>query len=310
MELASVAANAMIKLFIMVLIGFAAAKLNFIEEKGTVAIANLVNKVTNPLKIFTSYLMVYDAVKFKGLMTSAGLMTIAMFISIAAASIFIREKGDYWRVERAAVVLSNCGFMGIPLISAVLGNEAIFYLTGCIMVFNIMAWTYGITVVSGRTSFKDMLRIITSPTVLAIIAGLVVYLLQIPIPEMLSDPLFVVGDCTSPLAMVCAGATIARTRLGKTIKRGSSWVVIALRLLICPLIFSGVCLFFDIPDLVFMTVFIASACPIATVVVTQAVMENRTPGHASGLFGIAALLSIGTIPLVIIIQNWIQSIFN
>lgn len=309
MELAYVAANAMVKLFLMVLIGFAAAKLNFIEENGADVIAKLVNKVTNPLKIFVSYLMVYDAVKFKGLMTSAGLMAIVMAISIALSSIFIREKGEYWRVERVSIVLSNCGFMGIPLISAVLGNEAIFYLTGCIMVFNITAWTYGITVISGKSSSKDLLRIFTSPTVLAIIAGLVVYLLQIPIPDMIVSPMTTVGDCTSPLAMVCAGATIARTELGKTLKRKSSWLTIALRLLVCPLVFSLICLFFDIPQLVFMTVFIASACPVATVVVTQAVMEKRTPGHASGLFGLAALLSIGTIPLVIIIQNWIQSLF-
>lgn len=309
MELASVAANSMVKLFLMVLIGFAAAKLNFIEESGTMAIAKLVNKVTNPLKIFTSYIMVYDAVKFKGLMTSAGLMAIAMAVSIAMASIFIREKGEYWRVERNSVVLTNCGFMGIPLISAVLGDEAIFYLTGCILVFNIVAWTYGITVISGRSSFKDLLRIFTSPVIIAIAAGLAVYLLQIRVPDMLASSLSVVGDCTSPLAMVCAGATIARTRLGKTIKRGNSWLVVFLRLLVCPLVFGAICLCFDIPELVFMTVFIASACPVATVAVTQAVMENRTPGHASGLFGIAALLSIGTVPLVIIIQDWIQSLF-
>lgn len=309
MELASVAANAMVKLFILVLIGYAAAKLNFIQESGTVAIANLVNKVTNPLKIFTSYLMVYDAVKFKGLMTSAGLMAIAFAVCIAASAVFIREKGDYWRVERVAVALPNCGFMGIPLLSAVLGDESIFYLTGCIMVFNIVAWTYGITVISGKTSPKDMLRIFTSPTVISIIAGLVVYVLQIPVPDMIASAFSTVGNCTSPLAMLCAGATIARTKLGKTIKRGSSWLVIALRLLICPLIFGGICMFFDIPDLVFMTVLIASACPIATVAVTQAVMENRTPGHASGLFGMAALISIGTIPLIIIIQNWFQSLF-
>lgn len=308
MELASVAANSMVKLFLMVLIGFAAAKLNFITESGTVAIANLVNKVTNPLKIFTSYIMVYDAVKFRGLMTSAGLMAVAMGISIALASLFIGKKGEYWRAERNAVVLTNCGFMGIPLISAVLGDEAIFYLTGCILVFNIVSWTYGITVISGKSSPKDLLRIVTSPVIISIIAGLAVYLLQIKVPDMIVSSVTTVGDCTSPLAMVCAGATIARTNLGKTLKRKNSWLVVFLRLLACPLIFGAVCLFLDIPELVFMTVFIASACPIATVAVTQAVMVNRTPGHISGLFGMAALLSIGTVPLVIIINDWIRSL--
>lgn len=309
MELASVAANAMVKLFLIVLIGFAAAKLNFIDENGALAIAKLVNKVTNPLKIFASYIMVYDAVKFRGLMTSAGLMAVAMGVSILAAAVFIRKKGEYWRVERGCTVLTNCGFMGIPLISAVLGNEAVFYLTGCILVFNIVAWTYGITVISGRSSLKDLLRIFTSPVIISIFLGLAVYLLQIQIPEMIHSVVDVVGDCTSPLAMVVAGATIARTDLRKTLGRANSWLVVALRLLICPLIFAVICLFLNIPDLVFKTVFIASACPVATVAVTQAVMEKRTPGHASGLFGLAALLSIGTIPLCIIIQDWMSSLF-
>lgn len=309
MELAGVAANALVKLFLVVLVGFAAAKLNFIDENGTTALAKLVSKVTNPLKLFVSYIMAYDAAKFRGLMTSAGLMAIAMVVSIAVASIFIREKGEYWRVERNATVLANCGFMGIPLISAVLGEEAIFYLTGCILVFNIVAWTYGITVISGRSSAKDLLKVFLSPTIIAIAAGLAVYLLQIPIPEMIHSAFSNVGSCTSPLAMLVAGATIARTDLGKTLGRGSSWLVVLLRLLVCPLLFAVICLFFDLPDLVFRTVFIASACPYAVIGVTQAVMEKRTPGHASGIFGMTALFCIGTIPLVIIIQEWMSGLF-
>jgi len=309
MELGLVAAGSIAKLFIAVLIGALAAALKFIDENGTKAIAGLVNNVTNPLKLLSSYMMVYSAVKFKGLVVSAGLMTLATLISIAAAAIFIRKKGEYWRVERVATVLSNCGFMGIPLISALFGNEAVFYLTGCLMVFNIAAWTYGITVISGRSSFADLVKVLFSPIILSIVAGLCIYLLRIPVPDLVRSGIEAVGDCTSPLAMLVAGSSIARTKLGKTLTRPSIWLTVFLRLLLCPIIFALICSFLSLPDLVFKTVLVAAACPVAAITVTQAISENRTPGHASALFAISTLLSMVSIPVVLMAQEFIAGLF-
>lgn len=306
MNLGLIAVKSIVKLFIMFAIGVIAAKTKVIDENGSRNMARLVNKVTNPVRIFASYLIAYDAVKFRGLISAAELAVLSLAVSVLAGIVFIRKNGDSWRVERCAVALPNCGYIGIPLISAMFGSEAVFYLTGFILVFNIVAWTYGITVMSGRTRLKDLLKVLVSPTILAIAAGLCFYLLEIPMPELISSAIKSVGDCTTPLAMLVAGSTIARTDFVKILGKASVWKTSFLRLLFCPVMFSLICCLIDAPPLVLQTICIGAACPCATIVVTQALAENRSPGLASGLFAITTILCAATLPFTI----WLQTLLH
>jgi len=306
MNLGLIAVKSIVKLFLMFGVGVIAALTGIIDESGSKSMARLVNKVTNPIKIFSSYLIAYDAVKFRGLITAAQLGALCLTISIIAGILFIKKKGETWRVERLVVTLPNCGYMGIPLISAMLGDEAVFYLTGLILVFNLVAWTYGITLMSGRNRLKDLLKVLVSPTIIAIAAGICFYLMEIPMPELVGSTIKTIGDCTTPLVMMVAGSTIARTNFIKILGKKSTWLTVFLRLLFCPIAFSLICCLIDAPDLVMQTICIAAACPCASVVVTQALAENRTPGHASGIFAISTILCAATMPFTI----WLHGLLH
>ena len=67
------------------------------------------------------------------------------FLFMIVASEFLCH-GDRNRssVEKIAVSYSNSGFIGIPLISGVLGDKGVFYMTAYITVFNLLLWTHGI----------------------------------------------------------------------------------------------------------------------------------------------------------------------
>ena len=62
----------------------------------------------------------------------------------------MKKEGKDTAIERFSSVYSNCGFMGIPLVNAMFGSEGVFYLTAFITVFNILAWTHGIIIISGE----------------------------------------------------------------------------------------------------------------------------------------------------------------
>ena len=49
----------------------------------------------------------------------------------------------YRVIERFAAAFSNCGFIGIPLIRASIGDEGVFFLVGLLIPFNVIQWVYG-----------------------------------------------------------------------------------------------------------------------------------------------------------------------
>ena len=78
-----------------------------------------------------------------------------------------------------ALIYSNSGFIGIPLINGVFGSEGVFLLMGYIVVFNLFLWIQGIYFVTGRISPK---RIITNPNIIAVIGGIILFLLPLQLP--------------------------------------------------------------------------------------------------------------------------------
>ena len=47
-------------------------------------------------------------------------------------------------------------FIGIPLVTAVFGNDAAFYVASFASILNLLQWTYGIVIITRR---KDMINI-------------------------------------------------------------------------------------------------------------------------------------------------------
>ena len=58
--------------------------------------------------------------------------------------------GTRHRIENFAVAFGNAGFIGIPLVTAVFGAEAAFYVVSYSTLVNLLQWTYGIVIISGK----------------------------------------------------------------------------------------------------------------------------------------------------------------
>ena len=57
-------------------------------------------------------------------------------------------------VEKIALIYSNSGFIGLPLINGVIGQEGVFYMTAYLTVFNLLLWTHGVIVMGGAGDLK------------------------------------------------------------------------------------------------------------------------------------------------------------
>ena len=59
-------------------------------------------------------------------------------------------------IDNFGTAFCNAGFIGIPLVTAVFGNEAAFYVASFASILNLLQWTYGIVIITRR---KDMINI-------------------------------------------------------------------------------------------------------------------------------------------------------
>lgn len=311
MELVTVCVNQIAVMFILIAAGFVCGKTILSQETGK-QLSKLVLNVVNPMLIFMSYQMDFNGELMKNLLLAVLLGAVSFAVSILLSEImFAKSSPEHKAADNFFSVYSNCGFMGIPLINGLFGSEGVFYLTGYLTCFNILTWTHGIMLYrSGEEKEsvgKTALKVIRSPSVIAIIAGLICFVLQLRLPELIAEAADYISSMNTPLAMIVAGVTIAGSgKVTDMLKNGRAYFISVIRLLIMPLIFMllcRVCGYFGAPETVYMTIFTAAACPGATMGVMFAVSFGKNPSYASNLFTLSTILSAVTLPIIVVLSR-------
>lgn len=127
-----------------------------------------------------------------------------------------RMKGKERPILRFACIFSNAAYMGFPLIEALFSAEGLIYASVYVTVFNILLWTVGFGMITGTVEPKEVVRTVcTNPVLIAVVIGLVIYLCQIPVPEVIEQPLALIGNMNTPLSMIITGMMIAGSNLAQ-----------------------------------------------------------------------------------------------
>ena len=260
----------------------------------------------------------------EGLLVSLLLAAVTHIMSIVFAYLMIRKKrrekitvdGIVIRkyvdnvnveVERISSIYSNVAFMGIPLVNGIFGSEGVFYVTASITVFNIFLWTHGVIMMSQSRewSLKGMFRKLLSPSILAIALGLVLFLLQIRLPEVLYQAFSYIAGINTPFAMLVAGVTIRRANIWKILSKPRIYYIAFLKLLFIPVILMVIYSRFPINETVLITAAIMAAAPSATTGILFSIKYEKNAVLAAEIFTITTLLCAATIPLVVTITRYL-----
>lgn len=295
--------NQMIKMLFILVLAFICYRIKLVNQEGNKCFSNLLLLVVNPCLIITVYQVDYDAALIHGLLLTLAAAFIAHFVAILTARLLISEKGNAEAaIERFSVVYSNCAFIGIPLLNSILGSKGVFYISAYITVFNLLVWTHGVHLMeksnSNHFSLKQLKHVATSPMILSTLVSLILFFMQIRLPQTLLDSLNYVADMNTPLAMMVAGFSIAQTDFKKAIRKLSVYKTCLLKLVVIPLIILALLFVFRIDKDVAYTVLVAVACPSATTGAMMAIRYERNYIYASEIFGFTTVLSLVTIPAI------------
>lgn len=287
-------------MLVLIIVGVICAKTRMIGKETNRDLSGLVLNVINPVVILMSYQKEYRPELLKKLGMSFLLSAVAFAVMIALSYLFIRKKdGRETEIERFSLIYSNCGFMGIPIVSALFGSEGVFCLTAFITMFNLCVWTHGIMLISGESGLKRTLKALRSPTMIAIYAGLIMFLTGIRIPALPSQALQFIADMNTPMAMIVSGVTISQTNIFRLLKNLRIWVVVGLRLLVLPIAVTAALLPFSSDSQVLLTVVVASAAPPAAMCTLHCIRFNKNSVYSSEVFTGGTILSIATLPILV-----------
>ena len=289
-------------MFIIMAVGFICGKVKLITPEVNRGLSNLALMLVNPLTTFTSYQTAYSNEIALNLLFAFVLAIIAFALQIPLSMLIIKKSRKEYRIERLSILLSNCSYIGIPLVQSMYGNEGIIYLTAFVTVFHLVTWTYGLSLMSGETDVKKMLRNMISPALIAVVLGAFCFFIGIRLPEIVVIPMKRIADMNTPVAMLIAGSTLSQTNFRKALTRVSTFVICALTLLvlpICVLLVVSNAQKFGVPSNIINIVVIALSCPTATIITMFSHRFKKNSVYASEIFTVCTLFSVITIPFVL-----------
>lgn len=303
MELALITAQQVIILFLLIGCGFVAVKTGVLKQEGKQTLSNLLLYLVVPAMIVHSYMMEFSEEILHNLLAAFGMSVLAILIGTAITLLLTaRRKDRRAPIFRFACVFSNAAYMGFPLISALFGAEGLLYASAYVTVFNILLWTMGYGMVSGSSNPKEVARsLLHTPVLYAMVVGLAVYLLQIPVPNLIAQPIDLLSEMNTPLSMLITGMLIAAGDLKSIVCDRHIWKLAALRMVLIPAVCVAVFALLGFHGMSAQVVLLLECCPAAAITSVFAVQFGHEERFAAGSVVLTTLLSIVTLPLCALI---------
>lgn len=305
MSLALILLKQIAVMFLLMAIGYGLYKTKKITLKGNQELGILLIYIILPASIIRSYISDFSSEKLYGLGLSFLAAIAALVISILVSRLVF---GDRQKIEHFGTAFSNAGFIGIPLVKAIVGDQAVFYVAAFVALLNILQWTYGVVVMSGSREAISLKRIVTNPVIISLFIGLFFFVTQLPVPALFTDTLSLLGNMTAPVAMITLGVYLAQMKFQELFYEKWAYISSLLRLVLIPLATMALLtlLPYQYRDIK-LTILIAAAAPVGSNVAIFAQLNGLDYTRAVKSICLSTIFSIITMPLLIGVAGMIWS---
>ena len=288
-------------LFVMVFVGFICDKKGIYTEKTARATVNFLLYIIVPCTLINSFIKIeMNEDTVKKFFISFAVATATHIIGIVINLPFFRKsKHENNAIYKFASIYGNVGFMALPLADAVLGPEGVFYCTNGVVVYNIINFIHGAAVMSKEKEKFNFKTLLTNPGLISLAVGLPIFLLKINVPIVLSQPIGMLANLNSPLAMLIFGCYLAHTDLKSMIFDKKIYLTALLKLIVLPLICIGTYYFCGIRGVLLTAVIITACVPSANNTFMFASKYGRDASLASKTVALVSFISVLTMPFMI-----------
>lgn len=292
----------MVTLAIPIVIGYIAHRLGFMGGEFDGKLSSLVINITLPCMILVSVCdrELPDPVRLVQLI---GLSTLGYLIAVAAALIVPRlmrapESGAYSFV----IAFGNVGFIGFPVLGAVLGADAVLYAAIANIPWYILSSSAGVLMISGvpeggaARAVRESAKRLLSPMLGASLVVLALALAGVNDLGIVGDGLATCGNFTTPAALLICGSSLANYAPREMVGNWRAYAATAMRLVGVPLLLYAALRGLT-PDAFTLAVLVlGQAMPVATNGILYCLMYGMDAKPVmQGMF-LSVIASIVTIP--------------
>jgi predicted permease len=306
--------GSLITLVVCLLFGYIGRKVRIINDEADSTISILLVNIALPSLVLTS--MLHNPFSFELLQNSLivlAVMTVIFlagyFLGVVFSKIMRISCGKKY-IWQFSLAFPNVIYLGFPITQAVFGQEALIYTSMAAVVFNILVFTLGLQLIRASGDAKEqtengcsktkvrLKQVLLTPPLVAVYIGFLFFLTGFRPPLPILDGIGMIGNMTTPLAMLVVGSVLAKVRLFSLFTDLKVYPFVFLRLLAIPLLaFLALCSFIDEP-IMLGTIVTMAAMPTAAITVIFAKKYKGDVDGAIKMVTLTNIFSLASIPII------------
>ncbi|SMC71965.1 Membrane transport protein [Oscillospiraceae bacterium] len=284
---------------ILVSIGFYLCKKGVMDNIASKKISAIVMDICNPALILASILSGNITADRHDLLISI-VLSMGFYIFLVGLGFVIpRILGvapDKRRFYNLMTVYTNVGFIGIPVARAILPENAILNVIVCNVMYSLLFYTHGVTILSGGKEKMNIKKVFSPGTIMAVLA-LVVFWFDISLPPVLANSISYVGNATVFLSMTLLGAAIARSNFMAGLKDLKIWIYIGVRMVTVPFAMFFLLRALHVDSITILALCLMACMPVGNLPLIQAEKTGEDTSILSSAIAVSTVVSILTITL-------------
>ncbi len=302
-------------LFLLMACGFFARRKGIIDDVASKRLSTLIIKIGQPMMIVSALVEAEFSMEY----LTDGLIIVGLGMvlhALMAVMAFFLCKGfrdlDERKITEFSLVFTNAGFIGFPIMEALFGSYGLFLASFYVISFHLFIWSWGIAILARkRPDIKLTVRkIFINLGSVPCLIGVLIYMLAIPfpgfaLPAFISKFMMYLSNLCTPISVLITGALLA-TRTPKQIFGSPKiYYFSAMKLIALPLIVCVIGKLIGLPHDMVLFATVEAALPSAASITMFSEMYDLNAGYASQTVGTSSLLSVGTMPLILLLAEWI-----
>lgn len=298
---------------IMVLMGFALAKKGLMTGEESRIITKALVHVIIPCSLIDAFGTPFDPGKLEAMAVVSALAIAVYAVFLAGGKLLSRGERGFTPGEVCCVIYSNSGNLIIPIVTGVLGTEYVIYTCSFMLVQNLLTWTHAQMKLGGESDLT-VKKVLTNPSIMAILGGVVLFVLPVRLPGPLDSAIGAMGSCIGPLFMLVTGVLLAEADLKGALTSRRTHLVMAVRLVVYPLLvlalLVGAAMVWDHPQEknVLMVLLLCSSGPPAAIIAQLAQMYGSPESrYISALTALSTVISAVTMPVMCVLYQIVMA---
>lgn len=286
--------------------GYLLMKKKLVKPDSISTLATLLLYVCSPFQtIYAMQQIEYSPYMLKHLAITLALGFVLMGGVMALLYLVTAKKQAQvpWRICITAAVMGNCGFMGIPLLEALLPGypQAVGFASMFFVAYNVLMWTLVSFIITRDRRYISIKKIFLNPSVIAMGISLVMFFAGIRLTGQVSDVVTLLSKMCTPLCMLILGMRLALVPIKPMFTSSVQYATIAFKLIVFPLIALAVCSILPVEREFAVGIYIISCAPVGNMVLSFAELLGEGQDTAANVVLLSTLLSMISIPAMLLL---------